>query len=525
MSSFRLQHTGVLLCYSVAVVLSGCASVSALPGMVGLSSDTEPTESIAATGPPTPENDAVGDDAVDLVPQAKPIELVAYDEALLVDTNLETLATETAEVVTSEPLFASEPMFASEPLFASEEGSMSLSDFEALALGNNPTIQELVATTQKAAGYRQQVGLKANPVIGYQAVQLADQGTDQHVVFISQTIVTAGKLALNRRVLNETLRAQRQQLEAQKYRVVTDIRMKYFDALAAQKQASEIREFLSVVEKGLELAELRKEALEGSQLDVLQAKVQKNEIELALQQAEVRFQAAWRELAAIAGNPQMPPVELSGDLPESLLEIDWSDLASTIVFSSPEYQAAQTRICQARANLDRQCVQAIPNIDFQLASGVDNGTGSGLINFEAGIPIPIHNRNQGNIAAARAELTQVSLAATRIENSIRARIGAVSRDYDSSLAAVTKYADEILPNAAESMRLAETAYKAGETNFLQVLVARRTYFDTMIEYIASQSQLAQAAAMVDGCMLSGALEPIVDDSGDSGLRDLTFSQQ
>ena len=56
---------------------------------------------------------------------------------------------------------------------------MSLADFESLALGNNPTIQELMATTQKAAGFRTQVGLRANPTVGYQGNQLADQGTDQ----------------------------------------------------------------------------------------------------------------------------------------------------------------------------------------------------------------------------------------------------------------------------------------------------------------------------------------------------------
>jgi len=521
MFSFRFQPVGILLCFSIAAIPSGCASVSALPRMVGLTISPENHDLHPLGEPTAPNADSTEINADEPLISTNAsarsqIEQVAYDQAILVDTNLETLKTldnETTEFSPSEPMLVAEPR------------PMSLSDFEALALGNNPTIEELVAITRKAAGFRQQVGLKANPVVGYQAVQLADEGTDQHTVFVSQTFVTADKLQLNRRVLNEALRAQLQQLEAQKYRVVTDIRKKYFDALAAQKQADEIREFLSVVEKGLELAELRKEAFEGSQVDVLQAKVQKNEIELALQQADVRFEAAWRELVALAGSPQIDAVELSGELPETLLEMNWADLASTIVYSSPEYQAAQTRICQARANLDRQCVQPIPNIDFLLASGFDNGTGSGLINFEAGIPIPVHNRNQGNIAAARAELTRVSLAATRIENSIKARVGAVSRDYDSSLAAVTKYANDILPNATESMELAETAYNAGETSFLQVLVARRTYFDATIEYIASQAQLAQAAAMVDGFVLSGALEPVVDESGDSSLRDLTFSQQ
>ena len=91
--------------------------------------------------------------------------------------------------------------------------------------------------------------------------------------------------------------------------------------------------------------------------------------------------------------------------------------------------------------------------------------------------------------------------------------------------AVQQYASDILPNAEEGLKLAELAYKAGETSFVQVLVARRTYFDTNLQYIVSQQQLAQARARVDGFVLTGALDAVVDNSGDDSLRGLTFSQQ
>ena len=226
---------------------------------------------------------------------------------------------------------------------------MTLQQFESLALQNNPTIAELVATTQKAAGYRTQVSLRANPSIGYQANQLADQGTDQHTFFISQTIVTANKLALNRSVLSETLRAQLLNLEAQKFRVATDIRVKFYDALAAQRRVQLIQDFQSVSDQGLRFAELRKEAEEGSQLDVVQAKVLKNEIDLQLRQARVRFDAAWRELVAFAGAPQMAPTNLQGELPKNETPMDWNNVAANIVISNPEYQSAQARVARARA--------------------------------------------------------------------------------------------------------------------------------------------------------------------------------
>ncbi len=403
--------------------------------------------------------------------------------------------------------------------------SMTLNDFEAIAFANNPTIQQLEATTRKAAGFRTQVGLRPNPVVGYQAMQLADAGTDQHVAFLSQTFVTADKLELNRRVLNEALRAQLFQLEAQKYRISTDIRVKFYDALAAQRRMRLIEDFQSVADRGLEIAEELKSAKEGSQLEVVQAKVQKNEVDLALRNASIRFEAVWRELVALTGSPEMLPVSLDGELPQAETSLDWSSVASSIVSSSPEYQAARARVSQARANITRQDVQAVPNIDLQFGAGVDNATDSGMINLQVSAPIPVFNKNQGNMSAARAELSRACMEVRRIENSIKARLAEVSQAYDSSLASVSMYAEEILPNAAEGLKLAETAYKSGETSFLQVLVARRTYFDTNLQYIVAQAQLAQARARVDGYVLTGALDPIIDNSGDDSLRGLTLSQQ
>ncbi|WP_040769479.1 TolC family protein [Novipirellula maiorica] len=423
-----------------------------------------------------------------------------------------------------------QPFSTSNDYYLSEQpagltAALTLEAIESIALANNPTIAELVATTQKAAGFKTQVGLRANPSIGYQATQLADRGTDQHTVFISQTIVTADKLALNRNVLNEALRAQLMQLEAQKYRIATDIRVAFYDALAAQQRVNLIQDFQSVADKGVDLAEQLKEAQEGSQLDIVQAKVQQNEIGLALRQAQVQFDAAWRELLALAGKPNMTPVPLDGTFPSAEANLDWPSVASTVIASSPEVQAAQARINQARANICRQEVQPIPNLDVQFAAGVDNATDNGLINLQIGAPIPVFNKNQGNICAARAEYARASRELDRIENSIKARLAAVSRDYDSALVAVEQYTSGILPNTKEGLKLAELAYKAGETSFVQVLIARRTYFDTNLQYIVSQQQLAQARARVDGFVLTGALDAVVDNSGDDSLRGLTLSQQ
>ena len=91
--------------------------------------------------------------------------------------------------------------------------------------------------------------------------------------------------------------------------------------------------------------------------------------------------------------------------------------------------------------------------------------------------------------------------------------------------AVNVYGADILPGAKEALTLAETAYKAGEMDFIQLLVARRTYFESNLQYVNAQSQLASARAKVDGFVLSGSLDAVIDRSGSDSLRGLTFGQK
>lgn len=402
---------------------------------------------------------------------------------------------------------------------------MTLQELESIALENNPAIQELAASTQKAAGYRTQVTTRPNPMIGYQGQQLADRGTDQHLAFVEREFVTANKLELNNRVLNATLSAQMQELEAQRFRVRTDIQIRFYQALAMQKQLKLITEFSQVAEKGAEFAQQRLEAGEGTRVDVLQSNILYSEVQLTQRQTQAKLAAVWREIAAISGLPEMEYTTLDGTLPSDTGVVDWEGLAARIVVSSPEYSAAHDRISRAYAALERQEVQAIPNITALLGAGVDYGTDSGMLNLQVGVPLPVSNKNYGNIDAAQAEICRAQMEVQRIKNSIEARLAVVSKEYDTATAAIDVYSNNILPSAQESMDLANQAYQAGEVGFVQILIARKTYFDTNLQFVNAQSQLAGAQAKIDGFVLTGALNSVSDDSGDASLRDQTFSQQ
>ena len=432
----------------------------------------------------------------------------------------------------SEPAEIQEVAFSEEAVQASPGDTLepraadwSLSTFESLALAHNPAIQQAAASANKAMGYRDQVGRRPNPVVGYNGTQLADRSTDQHVAFIEQDFVTADKLCKNRTVLEQEVQSQLWEVQTQRQRVLTDVRRSFYKALSAQRRLELAKEFQTVAEKGVKAAQARLNAQEGSRTDLLQSEIQLKQVEVQLRQSEAALRGSWKQLVTLSGVPETAPQHLAGALPEFSEPRDWPQVSSDILASSPELHSARSRLLRAQANMDRQEAQSTPNVSFMLAAGRDNGTGSSMINTQVGLPLPIHNANQGNISAAHSEYCRASQDVRRTELAIQSRLAQAQNEYESAAAAVDQYRDEILPRAMETLKLVEAAYAAGEFDFLQVLVARRTYFDSNLAYLTGQSELAQAASLVDGLVLTGGLDSTRDTEFDSGLRDQALSGQ
>ena len=503
--------------WSRAIVLPAAAGILAVSGCASSSMLVAPpdlTEAAARSGSVAPVADSAPSAVVPVAASA------ASDSS----ESLATVATPASDENTpASALQTASPSAPAEQAPAAD--GLTLAEVEQLALSSNPTIRQLSASIQKARGFRSQVGLKPNPTIGYFGSQIADEGTDQHGAFVSQEFVTGGKLAQNRRVLDRSLQAQLWDFETQKQRVLTDVRVQFYEALAAQRRIELTDQFHDVTVKGVEVSRRRRDAQETSAVDLLQAEVQMAEIDVARQQARVALRGAVQQLAAVTGAGELPEERLSGELRQEAAEQNWDSILQNLLQSSPELQAARSRVSAAHALQQRQQLQTIPNLQTEIGAGADNATGSGLINVTVGVPVPVHNRNTGNISAAFAEYSRATHEVARIEASIKSRLAATRQDYDAAAVAVRQYDGEILPRAAQTLELSEKAFAAGEFDFLQVLIVRRTYFEANLKYVESLAALAQARARIDGLLLTGGLEPPGDFEGDDSLRSQTFSQQ
>jgi cobalt-zinc-cadmium efflux system outer membrane protein len=64
-------------------------------------------------------------------------------------------------------------------------------------------------------------------------------------------------------------------------------------------------------------------------------------------------------------------------------------------------------------------------------------------------------------------------------------------------------------------------HESGEADFVQILIARKTFYDSNVQYINAQAQLAIAQAKIEGVLSTGGLDAVCDDS----LRGQPLSQQ
>ncbi len=467
--------------------------------------------------PPATGVEPTGFEGPMLVP-ATPVALQPAASAPLADEREVPLASQPARA-TSQPM-PRRPL----PLSPQIQG-LTLAQIQEIALTHNPTIYQSSASAQAAEDLRHQVGRPANPRVGYAAVQLADEGTDQHTVFVEKQFVTAGKLALNQRVLGHAIEAQRWDVESQRFRVLTDVRLAFIRAQIAQRRAAVVDEFYALVTEGVELAKARLEAQEASRPEVFQAEIQLNEAEVLRQQAQVQELAAWQQMVAIAGVPDLPRTDLVGELDPGAGALDWDTIYTDLLHSSPELRAAESRVNQARANLSRQEIQSIPNLTATLEAGHDNGTGSGLINLEVGGPIPVFNNNQGNVSAAYREYCRATHAVRRVQLSLQDRLAEATRQYDEARVAVERYQQQILPKTRDSLQLAEQAFTAGQISQMDILQVRQNFLNLNLRYIDSLGQLAQAYARIDGLLLTGGLDEPSELETDDSLRGQALDQE
>jgi len=415
---------------------------------------------------------------------------------------------------------------------ASGQKMIALEELQQMALQNNPTFAQSAANIQAAEGRKKQSGLYPNPTVGYQGEQIRGgsfHGGEQGF-FVQQDIVMGGKLGLNRKIFDQELKQAETESEEQKLRVVTNVRMSYIQVLAAQ-QTLELRQNLSkLADDAVETSHQLANVGQADAPDVLESEVEAQQAQLAVTMAEQNQQRVWKALAAVVGNPRLPLMKLEGKL-EDTPPVNADDLVEKIVNESPAVRIAELGVKRAEAALARAKREPIP--DVQLRGGMQqngellsapSGKAVGLQGFaDVGVRIPIFNRNQGNIATAKADAERTKREVERVKLVLRERAASVVQTYTFSQTAVERYKNQMIPRAQKAYEMYTKKYQEMAAAYPQVLISQRTLMQLEVSYITALENFATSSLSLQSYLLTDGLEAPSQPGGiDQPVREVNI---
>jgi cobalt-zinc-cadmium efflux system outer membrane protein len=388
-----------------------------------------------------------------------------------------------------------------------DNGGLTLDAVEQLALAGNPSLAEATALVRAARGQQYQVGLPPNPIAGYLGSEIGNEGqAGQEGLVVGQEFVRGNKLALNRAVEAREVMRLEQRYAAQQQRVLTDVRIAFFNAYIAGRRVELSRSLQTVGRQSVSTADALLQAQEGRRTDLLQAEIESQRANIDLAQAENIQAAAWRQLAAVVGHAELPVQPLAADVAQVQWLCTWEESIAQLLRDSPEVAEAVAGIEKARVALARAQVEPIPNVIAEGSVQYDDATQYTIAGAQVVLPFPVWNKNQGGIAKAQADVVAARRRLEMVELRLERDLALEFQTYETALARTTTIRDEILARAQQTLDAATHAYGAGELNFLDYLTVQRTYFQANLEYLTALGELCRSVEMLRGMLLSGSYD-------------------
>ena len=392
---------------------------------------------------------------------------------------------------------------------------MTLTSLQQLATESNPTLRQAEAEIRAAKARQQQSGLYPNPTLGYTGDEIrgGSIGGGKQGFFISQPIVTAGKLGKNRRIFGEEIRLAEVEAEEQKMRIENAVRIAFYRVLAAQEMLEAQQDLARIAQDNAETEHRLSNTGQADRSEVLQAEVEARRMQMAVRVRENTLRQEWRGLTAVIGRPDLPLQVVEGNLEADLPQVNEEQVVETIAKHSPAVRIAAISITRAQAVLERAKAEPIPDLQLRAGAvhsgeqleGINRSTGwEGL--GEIGVTLPLWNRNQGNIAVARQDIDRAQREETRVQLTLRERAAAMLDQYATARIMADEYREGILPRAKEAYALRVDKYGKMLASYPVVLDSQRALYQLHLEYVATLENVWTTGIALQGYLLTDGLE-------------------
>ncbi len=370
-----------------------------------------------------------------------------------------------------------------------------------MAQQNSPRLHEAAALVGRAAAGAVTARVYTNPLVEvYEGNQYArrvvqypgNPGLLQHYAAY-QTIEIPAERRARAREADHRVASSRAATEVLTLAVVADAMSAFYDALRQRKRIQLSEENLRLVEDLRRRVEVEVETGEKGRLELTRAEAELAQARFAVRSAEIQYANAIVNLRAAIAAPPKAKLEPEGQFEPRTKLPPIEVLRETVLENHPLVEQSKAEIGAAQADLARQRALRIP----QPVAFAEFENQPDLRFWRAGfnVPIPLWDRRRGQIANARAAISQSQSVQDQRLLLLNAELERAYEQYQLADQQVTTLEAGSLQAAESAVDAAKAAYRFGERGIVEVLDAQRVLQNVRADLL--DAQFARQSALVD----------------------------
>jgi cobalt-zinc-cadmium efflux system outer membrane protein len=368
-----------------------------------------------------------------------------------------------------------------------------------LLLRNNLDLRSRFYEIPQARADVLTASLRANPVL-YADAQLVPYGTYskarpggpvQYDFNITYPLDVTHKRQARTAVASQAVRVLEAQFQDAVRLQIDNLYTAYVDALAARATVQYARAGLEGLEAVLKVTQEQFESKNKTQADVDRIRIQRDAARINLLDAEAGFRRSQQVLATLLNLPSSAAssLEVRGSIRDSAPPAPTPEALKPLALGArPDLLSYRLGIRRAEADVRLARANRLSDVYllYQPYTFQDNtpfGTKSAT-SWAVGltIPLPIYNRNQGNIQRARLNVSQTQVELAALERQVVAEVEQAGQEYAVTREAVERLRSDLLPAARNVLNVAYLRYREGEEDVVTFLNARSAYNDVVRQY-------------------------------------------
>ena len=294
--------------------------------------------------------------------------------------------------------------------------------------------------------------------------------------------------------------------------VVLDVQNAFIEVQAAKDSLMVAEGSLKAMDSIVDINAVRVKAGDLAQVELLRSRVAALQFQTAAEQARLRLIQAKNRLHGLMGRTtRSANLDVLGTLRRDPAIPGYDALLEQAMNQRPDLQGLMRLRVRSQADLRLQLAQG--KIDYTLGAeyrrqdGI-NGRGNSL-GFFLAAPLPVFNRNQGEILRAQRELDQGAARIRALEQSLKTEMTNAYEQYQTSKNLLEGIERNMLEQSREVLKITEYSYRRGEASLLELLDAQRAFNDTMQSYNEARANYARSLYLIDSITAANVSKQVI----------------